>query len=51
MHFQQTSIASTRPLQFVFLNVWSYPILSHDHNKYYVIFGDHYSRYTCFYPL
>ena len=51
MPFQETSIASTRPLQFVFSDVWSSPVFSHDNNKYYVIFVDHYSRYTWLYPL
>lgn len=51
MPFHQTSIASIRPLQYVFSDVWSSPILFTDNNKYYVIFVDHFSRYTWLYLI
>lgn len=49
--FSQTSIVSTRPLEYIFSDVWSSPIVSIDNFKYYVIFVDHYTRYTWLYPL
>ena len=49
--FTNSSIASSRPLEYVFSDVWSSPITSIDNFKYYVFFIDHYSRYTWLYPL
>ena len=49
--FTQTSIISNRPLQYVYTDVWTSPILSLDNYKYYLVLIDHYTRYTWLYPL
>ncbi|KAG7579009.1 Integrase catalytic core [Arabidopsis thaliana x Arabidopsis arenosa] len=49
--FSQNSIVSTRPLEYLYLDVWTSPILSVDNYKYYLIIIDHFSRYTWLYPL
>ena len=49
--FTNSSIVSYRPLEYVFSDVWSSPIISVDNYKYYVVFIDHYSRYRWLYPL
>lgn len=49
--FSNSTIFSTRPLEYVFSDVWSSPIISLDNFRYYVIFVDHYIRYTWLYPL
>ena len=49
--FQNISITSHRPLQYLFTDLWTSPITSIDNNKYYLIFVDHFSRYTWFYPM
>ncbi|KAG7582826.1 Integrase catalytic core [Arabidopsis suecica] len=49
--FSQSSIHSTRPLEYVFTDVWSSPVTSIDNYKYYLVLVDHYSRYTWLYPL
>jgi transposase InsO family protein len=41
----------TRPLQVVFSDVWTSPIISQDGYKYYVIFVDHFTKYIWFYLL
>ena len=49
--FHTNSIHSNRPLQYIYSDVWSSPLISQDGYKYYVIFVDHYTRYTWLYPL
>ena len=49
--FHQSSILSSRPLQYIFTDLWSSPIISVDGFKYYLVLVDHYSRYTWLYPL
>lgn len=49
--FHQSTILSTRPLEYIFTDVWSSPITSCDNYKYYLILVDHYTRYTWLYPL
>lgn len=51
LSFSESSISSTRPLQYLFSDVWTSPILSIDNYKYYLIIVDHYSRYIWLYPL
>ena len=49
--FHTNTIHSNKPLQYIYSDVWTSPILSNDHYKYYVIFVDHFTRYTWLYPL
>ena len=49
--FSTSSIQSTRPLEYIFTDVWTSPVTSIDNYKYYLILVDHYSRYTWLYPL
>lgn len=49
--FHATSLKSQSPLELVFSDVWSSPIISSDNYKYYVVFVDHYTKYIWFYPL
>jgi histone deacetylase 1/2 len=49
--FSTSTIVSSQPLEIIFTDVWTSPILSHDGFKYYVIFVDHFTKYIWFYPL
>lgn len=49
--FHSNTISSTQPLQYIYTDVWSFPITSVDQYKYYVVFVDHFTRYTWLYPL
>ena len=49
--FQTSSIRSSKPLQYIFSDVCQSPVLSSQNFKYYLIFVDHYTRYTWLYPL
>lgn len=49
--FQQSSITTTRPLQILFSDVWTSPILATDNSKYYLIIIDHFTRYSWIIPL
>jgi hypothetical protein len=49
--FSVSTLLTTRPLQVVFSNVWTSPIISQDGYKYYVIFVDHFTKYIWFYLL
>ena len=51
LSFSQTSITSTRPLEYVFTDLWTSPVVSVDKYKHYLILIDHFTRYTWFYPL
>ena len=46
-----SSIISIAPLRYIFTDLWTSPIHSHDNYKYYVIFVDHFFKYIWFYPL
>ena len=48
--FHQRTISSSRPLQYIFTDLWSSPVISVDNYKYYLVLVDHYSRYTWLYP-
>ncbi|KAG7552793.1 Integrase catalytic core [Arabidopsis thaliana x Arabidopsis arenosa] len=49
--FFNTTISSSKPLEIIFSDVWSSPIISVDGYKYYVIFVDHFTRYSWLYPM
>ena len=49
--FAQSPITSTKPLQYIFSDLWTSPILSIDNIKYYLVLVDHYTRYTWICPL
>lgn len=49
--FSDSTFTSNAPLELIFPNVWSSPVLSLDNMKYYAIFVDHFTRYTWLYPL
>ena len=49
--FGPTTLVSSCALDIVFSDVWTSPLMSVDGFKYYVIFVDHFTRYTWFYPL
>lgn len=49
--FSENSIVSTRPLKYLYSDVWTSPILSVDNFKYYLLIVDHYTRYSWLYPL
>ncbi|CAA7051267.1 unnamed protein product [Microthlaspi erraticum] len=49
--FSQTSISSSKPLEYLFSDLWTSPVVSVDNYKHYLIIVDHYTRYSWFYPL
>ena len=49
--FSTSSISFTSPLEVVYYDVWTSPILSVDGFKCYVIFVDHFTKYVWFYPF
>ena len=49
--FYETSIVSGGPLEYLFTDVWTSPLISVDNYKYYLAIVDHYTRYTWLYPL
>jgi len=51
LSFSMSTLTSTRPLQIIFSDVWTSPILSSDGFKYYIIFVDHFTKYIWLYSL
>ncbi|KAL9239991.1 hypothetical protein vseg_014258 [Gypsophila vaccaria] len=51
LSFHDSSLVSTRPLDVIFSDVWTSPLLSYDNYKYNVIFVDHFTKYIWLYPL
>lgn len=51
LSFSTSTIVSFQPLEIVFSDVWTSPIISPDGFHYYVIFIDHFTKYMWFYPL
>jgi len=49
--FHTNSILSTQPLEYLYTDLWTSPIVSIDNFKYYLVIVDHYTRYSWFYPL
>ncbi|CAA7033437.1 unnamed protein product [Microthlaspi erraticum] len=48
---EEVTIADGSALSISHTDVWTSPVLSVDNFKYYLIFVDHFTRYTWFYPL
>lgn len=51
LSFAQTSISSTRPLEYLYTDLWTSPVVSNDKYKHYLLMVDHFTRYSWFYPL
>ncbi|OMO94717.1 Integrase, catalytic core [Corchorus capsularis] len=52
LSFALSSLTSSRPLETIYSDVWvPAPQISMDGFSYYIIFVDHYTRYTWYYPL
>lgn len=49
--FSDSSITSTAPLDLIFSDIWTSPVLSYDKFKYYIIFVDHFTQYIWLYPI
>ena len=49
--FHLNTITSTQPLEYLYTHVWTSPVTSIDHFKYYLVIVDHFTRYTWLYPL
>ena len=49
--FATSTVSSSKPLEVIYSDVWSSPILSKDGFKYYVLFVDHFTKYMWLYPL
>lgn len=49
--FSTSTLTTSQPLEILFSDVWTSPTTSVDGYKYYVLFVDHYTRYTWLYPL
>lgn len=49
--FSETSIISSHPLEILFSDAWTSPVIFIDNYKYYLIIVDHQTRYTWFYPI
>ncbi|CAE6075150.1 unnamed protein product [Arabidopsis arenosa] len=49
--FYTNTIVSHQPLEYLYSDVWTSPMVSVDNFKYYLILVDHFTRYTWLYPL
>lgn len=49
--FNTSSLVSFQPLEFLFFDMWTSPVIVYNDYKYYVIFVDHFRKYFWFYPL
>lgn len=49
--FSSNTITSTKPLEYLYKNVWTSHLIYVDNFKYYLVIVDHYTRYTWLYPL
>uniref|UniRef100_A0A1J3IZM7 Retrovirus-related Pol polyprotein from transposon TNT 1-94 n=1 Tax=Noccaea caerulescens TaxID=107243 RepID=A0A1J3IZM7_NOCCA len=45
--FHSNTISSSQPLEILYSDVWTSPLISVDNFKYYLVIVDHYTRYTC----
>ena len=51
LSFYSNIIASSHPLEYLYTDVWSFPVVSIDGYKYCLVIVDLYTRYTWLYPL
>ena len=49
--FHTNTIVSTQPLEYLYTDLWTSPIMSIDDYKYYLVLVDHHTRYSWFYPI
>ena len=49
--FSSSSLTSSHPLELIYSDIWTCPIVSYDGYKHYVIFFDHHTHYIWFYCL
>ena len=50
--FYNSTIKSNAPLEYIYSDVWGHsPKISVDDFQYYLIFGDHYTKYIWFFPI
>ncbi|KHN17953.1 Retrovirus-related Pol polyprotein from transposon TNT 1-94 [Glycine soja] len=49
--FHESTLKSCYPLEIIFSDVWTSPILSIDGLRYYCMFVDHFTRYIWLYPM
>lgn len=49
--FSTNTISTKNPLECLYSDVWTSPLVSIDNFKYYLVIVDHFTRYTWFYPL
>jgi len=49
--FHESTLKSSYPLEIIFFDVWTSPVLSIDGLRYYCMFVDHFTRYIWLYPL
>lgn len=51
LSFSNSTISSIAPLQYIYTDVWTSPLYSHDGLKYYIIFVDYFTKYIWLYPI
>ena len=51
LSFAQTSISSIRPLEYLYTDLWTSPVVSVDKYKHYLLIVDYFTRYSWLYPL
>nr|KYP58488.1 Retrovirus-related Pol polyprotein from transposon TNT 1-94 [Cajanus cajan] len=49
--FHESTLKSSYPLEIIFSDVWTSPVLSIDGLRYYCMFVDHFTRYIWLYPI
>ncbi|WVZ16395.1 hypothetical protein V8G54_009377 [Vigna mungo] len=49
--FNESTLKSSYPLEIIFSDVWTSPVLSIDGLRYYCMFVDHFTRYIWLYPI
>ena len=49
--FFSSTLSTSSPLEVIFTDVWTSPVISVTNCKYYIIFVDHFTKYIWLYPL